>query len=103
MSWADQHIQGLQSGQTVQFRPRGHSMRGRVNDRQLVTVAPIDEPPEVNDIVLCRARGNVYLHLVKGIRGHGDARRYLIGNNRGGLNGWIGISAIYGICTQVED
>ena len=40
---------------------------------------------------------------VKAIRGHGEARRYRIGNNRGGLNGWDGRAAIYGVVVAVED
>jgi hypothetical protein len=37
MGWASEH---LQRGETVTVRPRGHSMTGRVNDRDLVTVEP---------------------------------------------------------------
>ena len=67
-----------------------------------MTLDPRPEP-QIDDAVLCRCKGNVYVHLVKAIRGHGDARRYLIGNNRGGLNGWIGRAAIYGVVVAVED
>ena len=38
------------------------------------------------------------LHLVKAAQD----RRYLIGNNRGGVNGWVGRSAIFGVATRVE-
>jgi hypothetical protein len=31
MGWATQHIARLQRGETVQFRPRGHSLRGKVD------------------------------------------------------------------------
>jgi hypothetical protein len=31
-----------------------------------------------------------------------DGRRFLIGNNRGGINGWVGPHAIYGIATRIE-
>lgn len=102
MSWATHHIQRLAAGQTVEFRPRGGSMRGRIESGQRVTVEPLDGPLSVDDIVLCRVRGHHYLHLVKAVRGHGDQRRYLIGNNRGGLNGWISRTAIYGKCIAVE-
>lgn len=56
MSWATAYIEALARGETVSFRPRGHSMRGRVEDGELVTVAPLDddEPLEVDDVVLCR-------------------------------------------------
>ena len=31
-----------------------------------------------------------------------DGKRFLIGNNRGGINGWVGHHCIYGIATEVE-
>jgi hypothetical protein len=43
-------------------------------------------------------RGNVYLHLIKAINGP----RFQIGNNRGGINGWVGANCIYGIATHIE-
>ncbi len=74
-------------------------MRGRINSGQLVTLDPA-RIPEVGDAVLCRVRGNVYLHLVKAIQGHGEKRRYLIGNNLGKINGWT--ATVYGVVTKVE-
>ena len=68
----------------MQIRPRGHSMKGRVADGARVTVAPC--PPEAlkpGDIVLVRVRGSVCLHLIKAV----DRGRYLMGNNRSGING----------------
>ncbi len=99
MSWAKRAIAALQRGETVQVRPRGHSMTGRVNDGDLVTLAPCDPATlNVNDIVLVRVRGTDYLHLIKARQGE----RFLIGNNRGGINGWVGARAIYGVATKVE-
>lgn len=103
MSWADRHVEALGAGQTVQFRPRGNSMRGRIESGQLVTVAPLEGDPEVDDAVLCRVAGSQYVHLVKATRGAGDARQYLVGNNRGGTNGWVGRGSIYGRVQKVED
>lgn len=105
MTWADPYIERLRSGQTVQFRPRGCSMRGRIENGQRVTVVPDDDErePQVGDAVLCRVHGRCFLHLVKAVQGHGRHRRYLIGNNRGGINGWIPRRAIYGRCVAVED
>jgi hypothetical protein len=102
MSWADHHVSRLREGQTVQFRPHGGSMRGRIESGQLVTVEPIDREPEIDEAVLCRVAGSQYVHLVKATRGAGEKRQYLIGNNRGGTNGWIGRQAIYGVVTRVE-
>ena len=101
MGWAAFHIERLKRGETVSFRPRGHSMRGKIESGQLCTVEvePVDaETLEVGDIVLCKVRGAQYLHLIKAIRGE----QFQIGNNRGGINGWIGANQIFGKCTKVE-
>jgi hypothetical protein len=46
-------------------------MRGRIDSGQLCTVAPVDPASlVVGDSVLCRVRGNDYLHIVKAIPGH---------------------------------
>jgi hypothetical protein len=85
-------------GETVQFRPRGNSMSGKVESGQLVTVAPLlDRIPQVGDIVLCRVNGAQYLHLVKAVSGE----RFQIGNNRGRINGWISRRSIFGICVKI--
>jgi len=75
-------------------------MRGRIESGQLVTLDPHLQP-ETGDAVLCRVKGNTYVHLVKAVQGNGDKRRYLIGNNRGGTNGWT--TTIYGVVTDVRD
>jgi hypothetical protein len=72
-------------------------MQGKVSSGQLCTVAPLSEPPEVGDVVLCKVRGREYLHLVKAIKGD----RYQIGNNKGHINGWIGINSIFGKLIEV--
>lgn len=99
MGWASFAINELSKGQTVKIRPRGNSMTGRINDGDLVTLQPCDVANlKVGDAVLVRVHGNVLLHLIKAINGN----RYLIGNNRGGINGWVGGNAIYGMVTNVE-
>lgn len=86
-------------GETVLIRPRGHSMKGRVEDGSLVTVTPCEaESLKVGDVVLVRVKGRDYLHLIKAI----NQGRFLIGNNRGGINGWVGRNAVYGIATKIE-
>ena len=87
-------------GETVQFRPRGNSMQGKVNSGQLVIVKPIGaKKPRIGDIVLCKVNGNQYLHLIKAIQGE----RFQIGNNIGRINGWVGFNSIYGICVEIRD
>ena len=68
-------------GETVAFRPRGNSMKGKIASGQLCTV-----------------RSAQYLHLVKAVRGS----QYQIGNNTGGINGWISRNAVFGKLVSVE-
>lgn len=99
MGWASHYIELLRAGHTVSFRPRGQSMRGRIESGQLCTVTPVDPTTlQVGDVVLCNVRGNEYLHLVKSIQG----TRFQIGNNRGLINGWIGPHSIFGKCVRIE-
>jgi len=98
MSWATHYIEKLIAGETVQFRPRGNSMKGKISSGQLVTVEPVaGRVLQKGDIVLCKVNGNQYLHLIKAIQGN----RYQIGNNIGRINGWVTSNAIYGICTNI--
>jgi len=74
-------------------------MRPRIESGQEVTVEPLgDVAIGVNDIVLCRCHGREYLHLIKAVRNDGS---FLIGNNRGGTNGWVRKSSIFGRCVAV--
>jgi hypothetical protein len=99
MGWASPYIARLQQGEAVSFRPRGHSMAGKIESGQLCTVEPVDPAAlKVGDIVLCKVRGREYLHLIKAIQGP----RFQIGNNRGRINGWVTATAIYGRCVRVE-
>lgn len=93
-----QYIQPLLDGKTIQFRPVGNSMIGRIESRQLVTVSPDTSNVKVDDIVFCKVNGNIYVHLVKAINGD----RYLIGNNRGKINGWTQKDKIYGVVIKIE-
>jgi hypothetical protein len=99
MSWASPYIARLQQGETVQFRPRGHSMQGKIASGQLCTVQPVDASTlQVGDIVLCKVNGRHYLHLVKAVQGG----RFQIGNNRSKINGWVSGSSIFGKCVRIE-
>ena len=100
MSWATHHIEALKRSQTVQFRPRGNSMVGRIRSGQLCTVEPLaaDAALAVGDIVLCEVGRAQYLHLIQAV----DGVRFLIGNNRGGVNGWVRREKLYGRCVRVE-
>jgi len=101
MGWATAYIAKLKNGETVQFRPRGHSMKGKIESGQLCTVEPITdfEGLQKGDIVLCKVNGAEYLHLIKAV----NYARFQIGNNRGRINGWIGTNAIFGKCVKIEN
>ncbi len=100
MGWATGHIGKLNPGETVSFRPRGHSMKPKVNSGDLVTVEPLSDESDlsVGDIVLCKVSGQQYLHVIKALQG----ARYQIGNNRRHINGWISRNSIYGKCVSLE-
>lgn len=89
----------VSEGETLDFRPQGGSMRGLVESGSLVKVAPaLCSALEPGDVVLVRVKGAIYLHLVKARQGE----RLLIGNNKGGTNGWVKDSKAVGICVSVE-
>lgn len=96
--WADGYISQLREGDTVRFRPKGGSMTGIINDGDLVVVEPPKGMPAVGDIVLCSVRGRQYVHLIK----KAENGFLLIGNNRGGVNGWIGFEQVHGQVTIVN-
>src|SRR5262245_14927686 len=100
MGWASKYIKQLARGETVQFRPRGNSMSGKIDSGQLVTVKPVgNHDIGIGSIVLCKVNGAQYLHLVKAISGE----RFQIGNNRGRINGWTTRRNISGIVAGIED
>lgn len=86
-------------GETVRCRPTGSSMVPLIRSRQLVTIAPVDTTKlAVDDIVLARVAGTVYLHRVTAIMGE----RVQIGNNRGRINGWTSRARVFGLCVEVD-
>ena len=98
MGWAATHIEKLRRGETVRFRPTGHSMSGRIESGQLVTVEPATTAKiGIGEIVLCKVNGEELLHLVKARRTDGQL---MIGNNRGKTNGWT--RAVFGRVTAIE-
>lgn len=97
------HRDNLAKGETVSFRPKGNSMRPRIESGQLVTVSPDVSDIKEGDIAFCRVRGSFYVHLVSALRKEGENTLYQISNNRGYVNGWIGRNSLYGKVVKVED
>lgn len=111
-SWADRHVELLQKGVTVKFRPRGNSMDPLIKSGQLVTVVPLStwhrdfqgplDSLGNGQIVLCKVKGRHYLHRTTAFGGeNGEGASYRIENNKGHVNGWT--RQIYGVVVQVED
>jgi SOS-response transcriptional repressor LexA len=96
-------IEQLQAGKKTSICPKGNSMRGKVESGSTVQLEPCkadDLAP--GDIVLVRVKGRVYLHLIKAIRLNKGKTSFQIGNNVGGINGWVGPSAIYGKAIKIS-
>lgn len=104
MGWATDYIRQLKEGITVKFRPRGQSMKPKINSGELCTVVPVGEGGldpatlQKGDIVLCKVGGSEYLHLISAIQGP----RFQISNNHGHVNGWVTAGNVFGKCISVE-
>ena len=82
----------------IQATRQQHGRQDRERSALHGAAARRERRVEVDDIVLCRVKGNQYLHLVKAIQGE----RFQIGNNRGGINGWVTRRQIFGRLVKVE-
>ena len=68
-----------------------------IKSKQPVELSPATwEQVEIDDIVYCRVKGNMYTHLVKA---KDPTRGCLIGNNKGRLNWWT--KQVYGKVTKI--
>ena len=69
MGWATTYLRILEEKGIVQFRPKGNSMVGKINSGDLCTVEKVDKSIlKEGDIVLCKVKGNEYLHLISAIK-----------------------------------
>jgi hypothetical protein len=101
--WAEEAVQSLQAGKTVNIRPIGLSMQGKVSDGDLVTLAPcLPQDLVTGDIVLARIKGRRYFHLVLHLIIERKADKFLIGNNHGRVDEWVSGENIYGKATKVH-
>ena len=99
MGWADRAISELLAKNSVTIYPKGNSMLPKIKSGDEVVLNPVKYTDilEKGDVVLVRVKGSVYLHKVKAVRG----TRYQISNNKGRVNGWVGIQAVYGIVESI--
>ena len=89
-------LERLQKGETFVTSEKGNSMSPIINSGLDHKLAPAKlEDVSVDDVVYCKVKGNFYTHLVKA---KGD-RGVLIGNNKGGINGWT--KSVYGKVIEI--
>lgn len=98
MSRNAQIAERLTKGETVEWRPKGNSMRPLIKSGQLVTVEPCKlEDTKSGDVVFCKVNGRFFLHLVRIKAADG---RVMISNNNGHDNGWT--RTVYGKLVRVQ-
>lgn len=71
-----------------------------LKSRQPVIVEPITDETilKKRDIVFCKVNGHFYLHLIHSIRNN---NQFLIGNNHGHMNGWVGRNSVFGKVVEI--
>lgn len=90
-------LERLQNGETFVTSEKGSSMVPLIKSGQDHKLAPVlIEDVKIGDIVYCKIGTRYYTHIVKA---KNDVKGCLIGNNRGGINGWT--KAIYGKVIEV--
>lgn len=93
MNWK---VEKLKKGETFITSERGNSMSPIIKSGQDHKLAPVKlENVKINDVVFCKVKGHFYTHLVKGK----SIRGLLIGNNKGGVNGWT--KQVYGKVIEI--
>lgn len=103
LSWQEEALTALQKDLPIQVRPRGHSMTGRINDGDMVTLEPCAaEALMSGTIVLVRIQGKRFSHIVLHSILSLEGGRFLIGSHQGRVDGWVDRGDIYGIATKVE-
>ena len=79
-------LERLEAGESFITSEKGNSMSPLIKSGQDHKLAPISwEDVKKDDIVYCKVKGNFFTHLVKGVN---EKKGCLIGNNKGGTNGW---------------
>jgi len=95
-------ISELREGLTTKLKCHGNSMRPHIHSGATVTLEPVElADVQVGDAVLCRVRGNTYVHRVSALKGGTDNRQVQISNASGHVNGWT--TAVYGRVVEVDN
>lgn len=92
-------LETLIRGESIITSEKGNSMVPLIKSGQKHKLEPITWVMcNLKDIVYCKVKGRFYTHLVKGIN---LEKGLLIGNNKGGINGWT--KQVYGRVTEIID
>ena len=79
-------LERLLNDETFTTSEKGNSMTPLIKSGQEHVLAPVNiEDVQIGDIVYCKVKSYFYTHLVKAIS---SEKGLLIGNNKGGINGW---------------
>lgn len=90
----------LERGLPFRYVARGRSMWPAVRDGDRVTVAPLDSPPRVGDVVFAATGGFGLLHRVLWVRRDGAV--LLKGDFKAGVDGWVQPSVVRGRLSAIE-
>ena len=90
-------LERLERGETFITSEKGNSMVPLIKSGQEHKLAPSKwEDCSVDDIVYCKVKSRFFTHLVKS---KNLDRGLLIGNNKGGINGWT--KQVYGRVIEI--
>lgn len=90
-------VEKLLKGETIISKEPGNSMSPLIKSKQPIKLEPTTwEQVEIDDIVYCKLHGYYFTHLVKA---KDNDKGVLIGNNKGGINGWT--KNVYGKCIEI--
>ncbi len=90
-------LERLQNGETFITKEKGNSMSPVIKSGQEHKIQPITiDEVEIDDIVYCKIKSNFYTHFVKA---KNEEKGCLIGNNKGGINGWT--KQVYGKVIEI--
>lgn len=90
-------LEKLLNGETFTTSEKGNSMTPLIKSGQEHVLSPINiEDVCIGDIVYFKVKSFYYTHLVKAIS---SEKVLLIGNNKGGINGWT--KNVYGKVIEI--
>ena len=90
-------IEKLERGEVFITKEKGNSMTPLILSGQEHELSPVKiEDVVKGDIVYVKVKGKLYTHLVLATD---DKKGLLIGNNKGGVNGWS--RNVYGKVTKI--